>query len=332
MVQDALIRSQILGTSYHRLYFTMHYSINFSRDQEPEFIEWGFGGMGSVSSGGSSMCSKVQSGAGVSVGACDEKWGGSTGSGTSSGGSGQGTDDLDDGSGMAWVRRRREKREQERREREEMERLKREKGLTEMEITERGDVEEITAEDAGETMSPVVVTSPVDLDADGLAKVVKDVKEGEEHITEAVTVPAPSHRHPHHSHSSYHRPSNSLDRSSTIRKAPERRESTDTARGVPPPVGANDETVTPLPVAHEKSSSADSGSADGETDEIVTSPDASANATEDELSSDSDSEEDEVCRHLSFVSILVFTPFLYSRSRRDQPPWVPVSRRSVAIN
>ena len=66
--------------------------------KEPEFVEWGYGGMGSIAaaeSAGSSAYSKVQSSnrntvAGVSAASED-----------------------DDGSGMGWVRRRREARERE---------------------------------------------------------------------------------------------------------------------------------------------------------------------------------------------------------------------------
>lgn len=60
---------------------------------EPEFSEWGYGGMGSV--GNSGEYSKLQSNS-SSVG---------------------GGDDDDDGSGMTWIRKRREKREREERER-----------------------------------------------------------------------------------------------------------------------------------------------------------------------------------------------------------------------
>ncbi|QRW00810.1 hypothetical protein RhiJN_28828 [Ceratobasidium sp. AG-Ba] len=61
---------------------------------EPEFSEWGYGGMGSVGSSGE--YSKLQS---------------------SSSAVGGGRDDDDDGSGMSWARKRKEKREREERER-----------------------------------------------------------------------------------------------------------------------------------------------------------------------------------------------------------------------
>ncbi|CAE6420093.1 unnamed protein product [Rhizoctonia solani] len=67
---------------------------------EPEFSEWGYGGMGSVSQG--SEYSKLQSK-------------------TSSLGGPAGNDEEDDGSGLTWVRKRKEKKEREEREKREAE-------------------------------------------------------------------------------------------------------------------------------------------------------------------------------------------------------------------
>lgn len=67
------------------------------RDEEPEFVEWGYGGMGSV---------KGAKSAGVS-GAGWEKLGGDP------------DDDLEDATGMAWLRKRREAREQKAKEEQE---------------------------------------------------------------------------------------------------------------------------------------------------------------------------------------------------------------------
>lgn len=69
---------------------------------EPEFVEWGYGGMGSNSgSSASSAYAKVQSSHKNVVAAEDD----------------------DDGSGMGWVRRRREAREREKKEREQREQV-----------------------------------------------------------------------------------------------------------------------------------------------------------------------------------------------------------------
>ncbi|CAE6434140.1 unnamed protein product [Rhizoctonia solani] len=67
---------------------------------EPEFSEWGYGGMGSVSNAG--QYSKLQSN-------------------TSSLGGRKADDDDDDGSGLTWVRKRKEKKEREEREKKEAE-------------------------------------------------------------------------------------------------------------------------------------------------------------------------------------------------------------------
>jgi hypothetical protein len=69
-----------------------------ARDDEPEFVEWGYGGMGSVKNTagtGATVWSRLQ-GSGVMVGSVEGK-------------ASEGEDD--DGSGMAWVRKKREARE-----------------------------------------------------------------------------------------------------------------------------------------------------------------------------------------------------------------------------
>jgi hypothetical protein len=73
-------------------------------DEEPEFVEWGHGGMGSVRAGG--MWAKVQSNQKLLIGHTEER--------------GRRfavpPADEDDGSGMGWVRKRREERERKKRE------------------------------------------------------------------------------------------------------------------------------------------------------------------------------------------------------------------------
>src|SRR3984957_1893335 len=66
---------------------------------EPEFVEWGYGGMGSVRAGGGGIWRNVQSENNADI-------------------------DDDDASGMAYLRRRREQRERERKEKEEKEKEK----------------------------------------------------------------------------------------------------------------------------------------------------------------------------------------------------------------
>ncbi|CAK5279295.1 unnamed protein product [Mycena citricolor] len=100
-----------------------------ARDEDPQFVEWGYGGMGSVKNGaGHSAWSRVQGGATMpddprAQGKSESN--GHVGMGTVS--SSGGGDDDDDGGGMGWVRRRREAREKEAREKEEREREEKEK-------------------------------------------------------------------------------------------------------------------------------------------------------------------------------------------------------------
>lgn len=77
-------------------------------DKEPEFVEWGHGGMGSVRAGG--IYSKVQSDQKLLIGHVEER--GRRGTPTA-----PSTDEYD-GSGMGWVKKRREEREQKKREEE----------------------------------------------------------------------------------------------------------------------------------------------------------------------------------------------------------------------
>ena len=70
-------------------------------DEEPEFVEWGYGGMGSVKAGG--MWARVQSDQKIFIGHDEDR--GRRGAPQSS------PDDEDDGSGMGWLKKRREERE-----------------------------------------------------------------------------------------------------------------------------------------------------------------------------------------------------------------------------
>jgi hypothetical protein len=74
-------------------------------DKEPEFVEWGYGGMGSVRSGG--MWAKVQGDHKAFLGHTEER--GRAGAPAAEA-------DEDDGSGMGWVKKRREERERQKRE------------------------------------------------------------------------------------------------------------------------------------------------------------------------------------------------------------------------
>ena len=92
-----------------------------ARDEEPEFVEWGYGGMGSIkgakSAGVSSNWDRLHAGSAM---AYDDK---SRIVGVGGVGAGIGATDVevDDGSGMAWLKRRREERERKAREQKEKE-------------------------------------------------------------------------------------------------------------------------------------------------------------------------------------------------------------------
>ncbi|KAF8061646.1 hypothetical protein FPV67DRAFT_290042 [Lyophyllum atratum] len=100
-----------------------------ARDEDPKFVEWGYGGMGSVRGGRH---------AGVTGGGEDDKdrtrWervqSDSTFMGASGGekkGVGGVVEEEDDGSGIGWVKRRKEQREREKKEKEEKEKAEKEK-------------------------------------------------------------------------------------------------------------------------------------------------------------------------------------------------------------
>jgi hypothetical protein len=86
-----------------------HHRANFFdniSDKEPDFVEWGYGGMGSVRAGG--MWAKVQSDRKFFDGHGDERGRRAASNSVA--------DDEDDGSGMGWVKKRREERERKKRE------------------------------------------------------------------------------------------------------------------------------------------------------------------------------------------------------------------------
>lgn len=224
------------------------------RSEEPEFVEWGFGGMGSVQKGGvgAGIWAKVQSTGGVSVGAHD-----STShhrpAKTESGGRLGGDDDDGDGSGMGWVKRRREQREKEKREREarEREQASKQEEVQAVEAKERasdvaesfpGDRDphasifdpEPPQKDAEGHATPLVLTSSPATTTSALPGASTPSTE-EKHVLTAVSLP-PAHTHHHHHHTHSHSRS-TLERApsmvASVKGEPERRDSADTARGVP---------------------------------------------------------------------------------------------------
>lgn len=123
---------------------------------EPEFVEWGHGGMGSVHNsshtGEHNRYAALQSNQKLSVGHVE---GGSIG------------DDEDDGSGLGWVKRRKEQREREKREREEREAKEKEESEKQAKDTNVGGVKNGESGDSVEKLSKnELPTSPSVVEAD----------------------------------------------------------------------------------------------------------------------------------------------------------------------
>jgi hypothetical protein len=90
-----------------------------ARDEEPEFVEWGYGGMGSVkgakSAGVGNNWHRLQGGSAMGT---PDKPRIHVGVGGVSAGMGATDVDLDDGSGLSWVKEKRERKAREEKERE----------------------------------------------------------------------------------------------------------------------------------------------------------------------------------------------------------------------
>lgn len=161
---------------------------------EAEFVEWGYGGAGSVrNSGVGGKWSKLQSGDRVVVGKHDEE----------RGRTGAPAEDEDDGSGMSWARKRREAREKAKKEQEERERQQKaeeeaaargEAAATEAEVpapTPSYADEVSTSPDVEQATLPVEAASPPPPTTSSPA----DSPELPEHVHTAVTIPAPGFKH-----------------------------------------------------------------------------------------------------------------------------------------
>ncbi|KDQ59603.1 hypothetical protein JAAARDRAFT_56612 [Jaapia argillacea MUCL 33604] len=196
-----------------------------ARDDEPEFVEWGYGGMGSVKTGvGNAVWRGVQGGK-TSV------MGGGGGGGVTGSGTEVAADDEDDGTGMGWVKRRREQRERERKEREEAEKKAKEAAETPTIEVHAPDAEaknDVAApaarpsieDDEGTVVEAETTVSskhkeeaPISIIAESqnesapapvheVSATTKTTGTEPEHVYTAVTVPAPvSHKAIHHPHS-----------------------------------------------------------------------------------------------------------------------------------
>ncbi|KAH9934981.1 uncharacterized protein B0H18DRAFT_494722 [Fomitopsis serialis] len=191
-----------------------------ARSEEPRFVEWGYGGMGSVQSNGvgANIWAKVQSSGGVSVGAHES---------ASKSRPSSARDDDDDGSGMAWVQKRRARKEQERKKTESSEQTTSTVAEEPPPATEpHASGSDFDPPAGKEDTAPeqVLSVSPTQLDA--ALPEGRDTPTKEQHMLQAVTLP-PVHHHHHHRGPSY----GTLERvSSAIRVEAERKDSTDTVR------------------------------------------------------------------------------------------------------
>ncbi|THH31533.1 hypothetical protein EUX98_g2635 [Antrodiella citrinella] len=211
------------------------------RSEDPEFVEWGYGGMGSVHnhlhSSEGNIWAKVQAGSGMSIGAVDTaSWG--TGSGESST-SGRSVstrgDDDDDGSGMSWVKRRREIREREKQQQQ----VARKENETEMSTTPTNPV---FAHTNPVSLANSAMATPTLPHHNPSSTSTSPTATELEHITTAVTLP-PARPHYHHNRNMSTgtiQPTSAPTSGATtpshvnhIMHAPERRDSADTAKGVP---------------------------------------------------------------------------------------------------
>lgn len=298
-----------------------------ARDEEPEFVEWGHGGMGSVRSGAvvgaKSDYSRLQSSKKLSVGAVD--------------GEGQPDEaDEDDGSGLAWVKKRKAQKEKERLEAQEREKAEKDaKGkekAAEGAADDKGNTEDkneqvvnaapdIRISPASPGPTTVEKTNEVGKDVPGPvtpkdasedkelrqpednATVVdaKDEKKEEEkeekepeHIYTAITLPPKVHHHrPHHAHT------NSHGSMVTTGSATPTQEHVFALNG-PSPLGRSAETDSRRSSMSSSPSNSDedeeNGGKDGEDDEVV----------EKEAGEEDEDEEEDVRRCL-LVHLLLFT-------------------------
>lgn len=181
-----------------------------ARSEEPEFVEWGYGGMGSVKTA-------------ASVGA-DNKWSRVTGSSAIGSGTGDSwqkdsrsravADPEDDGGGMAWLKKRREQREREKNEA----------------AAAKPATEAIEKENRDEPPHVEPVDAKLQTVEEPMQEEPKTVEP--EYVTTAITLPA-HHRPTHHHSRSMERVPSSANHNIRM---PERRDSEDTARAASPPM------------------------------------------------------------------------------------------------
>ncbi|KAF8590497.1 hypothetical protein K439DRAFT_93121 [Ramaria rubella] len=190
-------------------------------NHEPEFVEWGYGGMGSVTSNPAPRSSPT----------AGPNWAKLQSNGKILG---DNADDGDDGSGMGWVKRRREQREREKKEREEREKTQQDAPVPEIAV-HPPESKDKSRESAG-------------------AEADRDPKHSdvaEHHVLRAVSIPAHHHHPRHHFH---HKPGES---SGTVTPTSALSLSrTNSASSVPlfrtASYGSQGETLSPMPEKKEE--------------------------------------------------------------------------------
>jgi hypothetical protein len=158
------------------------------QSQEPEFVEWGYGGMGS---------NKVNEHSGVGG-----RWKIVQGDGnTSAFGARSVSGDDEDASGMAWVRKRRQEREKLRKEKEEIEKIEPELGNSVengSEVPPLGDKDQVIADEfKDEENTPKSKLSPLPSTTASTHLRPTLLQESSEHKHTAISLPPSAHKHHH---------------------------------------------------------------------------------------------------------------------------------------
>ncbi|THG99601.1 hypothetical protein EW026_g2771 [Hermanssonia centrifuga] len=241
-----------------------------ARSDEPEFVEWGYGGMGSVKSaasvGADSKYSRLQGSSALGVASGERSRGRA------------GADEEDDGSGMAWLKKRKEQREREKREKEEQ--AAKEHSQVEKEQMNGADTDPPMVEEQQTEATAEPVQENEELKS-------LTVEVGSDHVTTAVQVPMHLR-----SLQSHHR-AQGIDRapssaSTATRKTLERKGSADTARAVSPyaPIDSEVETIDQMDVEP-----LENDPMDGPRERRASASSGTSTSTEDDEDGDADVED-----------------------------------------
>ncbi|CCM05795.1 uncharacterized protein FIBRA_08028 [Fibroporia radiculosa] len=285
-----------------------------ARSEEPQFVEWGYGGMGSVQAAnvGSGIWSKLQAGQGVSIGAHDAE---------SSFGrrSVAPSRDDDDGSGMAWVKRRREQRERAQKEKESTQAVNEgteslpkvlAKAETPLEVDPDSSVcdpdppcTDKTDGASGRVVSPSPISPPISLPTSAAT-----TPGSEDHVLMAAYIPPRAHHHHSgsHGHALLHTPGVMERVPSGLRGREVRQNSADTMQVAPGALEilqTEDVIDTSKDDALRKADSLASALSDASSSTLSEDSDEEADADEDEPYSSQDNddvdEDEQECKRIT---------------------------------